>query len=74
MIKRAAAYAQELAQGVVLRCYACDRKLGARPRVADTRDDQIVVVGPECWRHIRQAGAAGWQPARGGPRLYPPTS
>lgn len=53
-----------------LRCYACDRKLGANPYVADTKDGQFVFVGTECHKHIRLAGNAGWQPPKGGPRLY----
>ena len=54
-------------------CYACGKKL--RPRVrpfeADTRDAQVVYVGPECFRHIAAAGELGFQPEGGGPRLYP---
>jgi hypothetical protein len=43
-----------------------------RPRhQADTRDDQIVSVGPECHKLILAAGEVGYQPAGGGPRLYP---
>lgn len=52
------------------RCYACDRKLGANPYVADTRDDQFVYVGSECFKYIRQSGEMGYQPPKGGPRLY----
>lgn len=53
------------------RCFACGRPLGAaKPVEADTLEDQRVIVGPECARHIRAAGEHGWQPKRGGPRLY----
>jgi hypothetical protein len=51
-------------------CFACGRKLGKSPRTADTRDDQIVAVGIECHEHIVAAGEAGWQPPKGGPKLY----
>lgn len=53
------------------RCFACGKRLGKRPHKADTRDDQIVYVGQECWRLIILAGDSGYQPPRGGPRLYP---
>lgn len=52
------------------RCFACDRKLGRNPALVDTRDSQMVFVGRECWRQIKAAGEAGWQPPKGGPRLY----
>ncbi len=51
------------------RCYSCDRLLKSA-WWADTRDDQIVVVGAECHRRIVAAGEAGYQPRLGGPRLY----
>lgn len=54
----------------VKKCFACDRKLGRNPRRADTREDQWVFVGSECYKLIRVAGEAGWQPPLGGPRLY----
>lgn len=54
------------------RCFACGRKLGSTKLIeADTLEDQRVFVGPECAKHIRTAGDRGWQPPRGGPRLYP---
>lgn len=53
-------------------CYACGRKLGKKtPKAADTRDAQWVYVGSECSKKIEAAGDAGWQPPKGGPRLYP---
>lgn len=55
------------------RCFACGRKTGRNPRRADTRDDQVVLIGSECYKLIRAAGEAGWQPPMGGPRLYPLT-
>jgi len=53
------------------RCFACDRPLGKTPRLVDTRDAQQVFVGVECAKHIDRAGDAGYQPPKGGPRLYP---
>lgn len=52
------------------KCFACDRALGKDPRLADTRDDQIVYVGRDCLRKIAAAGEDGYQPPTGGPRLY----
>ena len=50
------------------RCFACDRKLGKNPHVAVTVDlAQTVYVGSECYKQI---GENGWQPPKGGPRLY----
>ena len=53
------------------RCFACDRPITGTPRLADTRDDQIVYVGPDCYRQIVATGEDGYQPAKGGPKLYP---
>lgn len=52
------------------RCYACGKLLGTRPRLVDTREDQTVYVGPECFKRIVTAGDCGYQPPKGGPRLY----
>jgi hypothetical protein len=52
------------------RCFACNRKLGKHPQLADTRDAQLVHVGRECIKKIIAAGEAGYQPPLGGPRLY----
>jgi hypothetical protein len=49
-------------------CFACGRKLGNNPRLVDTRDGQMVYVGSECAKKITKAG---WQPPKGGPKLYP---
>lgn len=55
-------------------CYACgrtvDMKGATRAVVLEDDDGQHVFVGPRCFEHIRQAGTAGFQPARGGPRLF----
>ena len=52
-------------------CFACDRKLGRNPKLVDTRDDQTVYVGTECYKLVMAAGEKGYQPPAGGPRLYP---
>lgn len=53
------------------KCFACDRKLLSRRFKADTRDGQIVDVGPDCYKLIKATGEQGYQPPLGGPRLYP---
>lgn len=53
------------------RCFACGRRLGRNPLLVDTRDDQQVFVGRECAKHVLSAGEDGWQPPKGGPRLFP---
>ena len=52
------------------KCFACDRKLGRNPAVADTHEDQWVFVGSECFKRILASGTEGWQPPKGGPRLW----
>lgn len=53
-------------------CFACGKKFGKRGQfLVDTRDGQEVYVGPECLKHVQAAGDTGYQPAKGGPRLYP---
>lgn len=52
------------------KCFACGRQLGKTPHRVDTRDDQTVFVGRECYKLIERAGETGYQPPRGGPRLY----
>lgn len=44
------------------RCFACGRALresGQRYEV-DTRDDQVVWVGPDCYRKVMDAGQLGY--------------
>jgi hypothetical protein len=53
------------------KCFACGRKLKGEPKLADTRDGQIVYVGPCCVKKIIAAGEAGYQPPLRGPKLYP---
>lgn len=53
-------------------CFACGRPIYlVNPPRVDTRDDQTVFVGTDCYRKVVEAGEAGYQPPRGGPRLYP---
>lgn len=52
------------------KCFACGRTLGKHPRLVSTRDEQLVYVGSECYKLVVQADEKGYQPPRGGPRLY----
>jgi len=52
------------------KCFACGRQIYTCS-LADTRDGQEVFVGAECYRKIMAAGENGYQPPRGGPKLYP---
>jgi hypothetical protein len=64
------------------KCFACDKTITAgvidvetlsiKPQgiMVDTRDDQLVEIGPECYRRVRAAKDEGYQPPKGGPRLY----
>lgn len=53
-------------------CFACGRRLKARQReyLVDTRDSQVVFVGADCFKRVKEAGSAEWQPPLGGPRLF----
>jgi hypothetical protein len=53
------------------KCFACDRRLGRDPLLVDTRDGQLVHVGSECGKLVIEAGELGYQPPKGGPRLWP---
>lgn len=57
------------------KCFACGRRL-VRPeeafltdRLSDGRS-YTVYVGPECIKLVKRAGSDGYQPPKGGPRLY----
>lgn len=53
------------------RCFACSRKLPkAGAHVVACIDDQTVYLGPECFKHVKRSGIEGYQPPKGGPRLY----
>lgn len=50
-------------------CFACGKQL-KRPQEVWTSDPQMQWVGPECSRHVRESGPQGYQPPKGGPRLF----
>lgn len=52
------------------RCFACSKRLGKTPKLIGCKDDQTAFVGSECFKCIAAAGEQGWQPPKGGPRLY----
>src|SRR5918999_4110520 len=52
------------------KCFACDKTLMKSRRLVDTRDGQTVCVGSECLALIKPVGEAGYQPPKGGPRLW----
>ena len=57
----------------MIRCFACNRviDLPKPAKVVVTSDGaQLVYVGPDCYKLVVQAGATGYQPPRGGPRLF----
>lgn len=41
------------------RCFACDKVMKNNGYLAGCKDDQTVIVGSECLRHIRKAGWRG---------------
>ena len=53
------------------KCFACGKKLlkGQIARV-DTRDEQIVEVGPTCYHKVILSGDIGYKPPLGGLRLW----
>jgi hypothetical protein len=52
------------------KCFACNRPILARPCLVQVKDEsQTAYVGPDCYKKIKAAGAAGYQPPLGGPRL-----
>lgn len=53
-----------------MKCFACDKPTGPAPQLVTCMDDQTVHVGSDCYRRIKSAGAMGYQPPKGGPRLY----
>ena len=54
------------------RYYACDRAMKPAGAPVYTADDggQRQFVGPDCYLQVQAAASAGFQPPRGGPRLY----
>lgn len=54
-----------------VRCFACGKKLQERRGQAITSDGaQVVLVGVDCATKISRSGFDGYQPPKGGPRLY----
>lgn len=59
-----------------LRCYACDAVLKpGKPGTTlgyfvRTEDSQLHVVGRECYDWIVKGAETGYQPPKGGPRLF----
>lgn len=51
-------------------CFACGREIHGGSVSVWTADPQMQYVGPECAKYIRDAGPEGYQPSKGGPRLY----
>lgn len=52
------------------RCFACARPLKNNNYLVGCKDEQTAFVGADCYRKIEKAGADGYQPLTGGPRLY----
>ena len=52
------------------KCFACGKKIEAGTGIVSTRDDQFPKVGSECFKLVVKAGEAGYQPPKGGPRLW----
>lgn len=53
------------------KCFACDRPIkNDDGYLVGCADEQDVGVGEDCYRKIRAADEAGYQPPKGGPRLY----
>lgn len=51
-------------------CFACRKRMRGLGYLVGCKDDQTVFVGAECFREIKKAGTDGYQPPKGGPRLY----
>jgi hypothetical protein len=53
------------------KCFACDRPIKRKvPLQAMTIDGQLVVIGSECYRQIGKDPTNGYQPPKGGPKVY----
>lgn len=52
-------------------CFACGRPIkNDDGYLVGCADEQDVGVGGDCYRKIRKADWEGYQPSKGGPRLY----
>ena len=56
----------------ILKCFACGKKTRENDihGEAVTGDGQKVYVGPICFLSILKSKGAGYQPPKGGPKLY----
>lgn len=52
------------------RCYACDRPIRGNRHPTFTSDGQTQHIGIECARRVYKSRSEGYQPPKGGPRLY----
>lgn len=53
------------------RCFACDKFMRSYQNdVVITSDGQTVYAGPDCFKLIKKAKEHGYQPPKGGPKLY----
>lgn len=56
-----------------LRCYACHRRIKAPEAwqaYLEDDDHAPVYIGPDCFKRVDAAGADGYKPPKGGPRLF----
>jgi hypothetical protein len=53
-------------------CYCCDKPFAKKTGAywVWTCDGQRQFAGPECFRKIKKAGTEGYQPPKGGPRMF----
>lgn len=42
-------------------CFACGKPIRSKGYLVDTRDDQTVYVGPDCFKAIQASGDRGYQ-------------
>jgi hypothetical protein len=52
------------------KCFACGKSIRSTAHEIGTRDGQTAYVGPECFKLIVRSGETGYQPPKGGPRLF----
>jgi len=53
------------------KCFACGKPIRkAEPYMVQTIDGQKPFVGPECAKKVVDFGDFGYDPPKGGPRLY----
>ena len=59
-----------MAREPVERCFCCGKALPKTRKFVTCRDEQDVLVGPDCYSLIVAAGAAGHTTKGIGPRLF----